>query len=170
VYTLIGRGWSSNSLYSMLGTIRGVAQTISYEVSIALLFIGIIFILISYDLANFVPKQDYVKIGFIYLPICVFWLVRSLAETNRTPFDFAEGESELVSGFNIEYGSGGFVLLFLSEYASIIFISYILVLLFFGGLNGVLGINLGGIFLSFVFIWVRGTLPRFRYDKLIYLS
>lgn len=152
VYTLIGRGWSSNSLYSIFGTIRGVAQTISYEVRIALLFIGLIFIIMSYNLMEFIESQDIIKIFLIFLPICLCWLLRSLAETNRTPFDFAEGESELVSGFNIEYGRGGFVLLFLSEYARIIFIGYLLVLLFLGGLSGVFLINAVGIRISLVII------------------
>lgn len=94
-----------------------------------------------------------------------------MAETNRTPFDFAEGESELVSGFNIEYGSGSFALLFLAEYGSIIFISYLIVCLFFGGLGGqFLLFNIVGVFFCFWFIWVRGTLPRFRYDKLMNLA
>lgn len=92
-----------------------------------------------------------------------------LAETNRTPFDFAEGESELVSGFNIEYGSGGFALLFLAEYARIIFISYLITLIFFGGTN-ILFFNIIALFFCYLFIWVRGTLPRFRYDKLINLA
>jgi NADH-ubiquinone oxidoreductase chain 1 len=94
-----------------------------------------------------------------------------LAETNRTPFDFAEGESELVSGFNVEYGRGGFALLFLSEYGSIIFIRYLLVLIFFGGLSlNFFEFNMKGIFFCFIFIWVRGTLPRYRYDKLMGLA
>ncbi len=170
VYTLIGRGWSSNSFYSILGTIRGVAQTISYEVRIALLFLGFIFIVMNYNLKLFVINQEYVWFLFIYFPIFLCWLVSRLAETNRSPFDFAEGESELVSGFNIEYGRGGFALLFLAEYARIIFISYLIVLIYWGGLRRILLINLLGIYICFVFIWVRGTLPRYRYDKLIYLS
>jgi len=90
-----------------------------------------------------------------------------VAETNRTPFDFAEGESELVSGFNIEYGRGGFALLFLAEYGIIIFISYLVCYLFFGGLGNILLLNIKGLFFCFFFLWVRGTYPRFRYDKLI---
>lgn len=169
VYSLMGRGWSSNSFYSILGTIRGVAQTISYEVSIALLFLSLIFIVLRYNFFSFYRNQEFLWFLLVFQPIFLCWFLSRLAETNRSPFDFAEGESELVSGFNIEYGRGGFALLFLAEYARIIFISYLIVLLFFGGL-GLLLTNLLGIFLCFVFIWVRGTLPRYRYDKLIYLS
>lgn len=169
VYTLMGRGWSSNSFYSILGTIRGVAQTISYEVRMALLFLCIIFIVISYRLIEFFYNQEFIWFLLIFQPIYLCWFLSRLAETNRSPFDFAEGESELVSGFNIEYGRGGFALLFLAEYARIIFISYLIVILFVGGFS-VLVINILGIFLCFAFIWVRGTLPRYRYDKLIYLS
>jgi len=116
-------------------------------------------------------NQETLWFFLLFFPLFICWFVSSLAETNRTPFDFAEGESELVSGFNIEYGRGGFVLLFLSEYGSIIFISYLLVLLFFGGLdNSLLLFNIKGIVFSFIFIWVRGTLPRYRYDKLMYLA
>lgn len=169
VYSLIGRGWSSNSFYSILGTIRGVAQTISYEVRIAILFLSIIFIILSYNFMEFINNQDFIWFIIIFQPIFLCWFLSRLAETNRSPFDFAEGESELVSGFNIEYGRGGFALLFLAEYARIIFIRYLIILLFIGGFRVIL-INLLGIFLCFVFIWVRGTLPRYRYDKLMYLS
>ena len=92
-----------------------------------------------------------------------------LAETNRTPFDFAEGESELVSGFNVEYGRGGFALLFLAEYGRIIFISYLISVIFWGGIN-LIFFNLVSLFFCYLFVWVRGTLPRFRYDKLISLA
>jgi NADH-ubiquinone oxidoreductase chain 1 len=171
VYSLIGRGWSSNSLYSMLGAIRGVAQTISYEVRIALLFLSFIFIIIGYNLIKFKSEQEIIWFFFIFLPIFLRWFVSRLAETNRSPFDFAEGESELISGFNVEYGRGGFALLFLAEYARIIFIRYLIILIYLGGcLGNILIFNFIGIFLCFVFIWVRGTLPRYRYDKLMYLS
>jgi NADH-ubiquinone oxidoreductase chain 1 len=115
-----------------------VAQTISYEVRIALIFLSFIFILGSYNLGGFVINQAYVWFIILSLPIFFSWVTSILAETNRTPFDFAEGESELVSGFNVEYGRGGFALLFLAEYGRIIFISYFTVVIFLGGL----GINL----------------------------
>jgi len=170
VYSLIGSGWSSNSNYAIIGAIRGVAQTISYEVRIALIFLSIIFIICSFNLKVFTENQIEIWFSVIFFPLFLCWIVSSLAETNRTPFDFAEGESELVSGFNIEYGRGGFVLLFLSEYGRIIFIRYLLALFFFGGVGNSLLFNIKGILFCFVFIWVRGTLPRYRYDKLIYLA
>jgi NADH-ubiquinone oxidoreductase chain 1 len=169
VYTLMRRGWSSNSFYAILGAIRGVAQTISYEVSLVLLFLGFIFILLSYNLLSFVNNQEFIIFFIRFIPIFFCWFVSSLAEVNRSPFDFAEGESELVSGFNIEYGRGGFALLFLAEYARIIFMSYVMSLFYFGGSGGLVILNLIGFTFCFIYIWVRGTLPRFRYDKLIYL-
>lgn len=98
------------------------------------------------------------------------WVVSRLAETNRTPFDFAEGESELVSGFNIEYGAGGFALIFLAEYARILFIRILFSLLFLGSINISFLFFLKLNFISFLFIWVRGAFPRYRYDKLIYIA
>ncbi len=170
VYTLMGSGWSSNSNYALLGAIRGVAQTISYEVRIALIFLSLVFLIGQYSLFSILEHQKILWFIFLILPIYLCWVTSCLAETNRTPFDFAEGESELVSGFNIEYGRGGFALLFLAEYGRIIFISYFLVLLFIGGAFGFLRFNFLGCFFCYWFIWVRGTLPRFRYDKLIYLA
>ena len=169
IYILMLRGWSSNSNYALIGAIRGVSQTISYEVRLIFLFLSIIVLMRGFGLKNLHLNQEYIWFFVFILPIFLCWLVTILAETNRSPFDFAEGESELVSGFNIEYGRGGFALLFLAEYGIIIFISYILVLIFLGGYDVILLVNLRGLGLCFYFLWVRGMLPRFRYDKLIYL-
>nr|YP_009563692.1 NADH dehydrogenase subunit 1 [Eristalis tenax]QAX27170.1 NADH dehydrogenase subunit 1 [Eristalis tenax]UXG18989.1 NADH dehydrogenase subunit 1 [Eristalis tenax] len=170
VYTVMIAGWSSNSNYALLGSLRSVAQTISYEVSLALILLSFIFLINNYNMLNFYYYQKYLWFFFLLYPLVFIWLTISLAETNRTPFDFAEGESELVSGFNVEYSSGGFALIFLSEYASILFMSMLFSLIFLGGdvFNIMFYFKL--MFISFMFIWVRGTLPRFRYDKLMYLA
>nr|YP_009939486.1 NADH dehydrogenase subunit 1 [Eristalis cerealis]QNV48727.1 NADH dehydrogenase subunit 1 [Eristalis cerealis] len=170
VYTVMIAGWSSNSNYALLGSLRSVAQTISYEVSLALILLSFIFLINNYNMLSFYYYQKYLWFFFMLYPLVFIWLTISLAETNRTPFDFAEGESELVSGFNVEYSSGGFALIFLSEYASILFMSMLFSLIFLGGdvFNFMFYFKL--MFISFMFIWVRGTLPRFRYDKLMYLA
>nr|QRW36396.1 NADH dehydrogenase subunit 1 [Nebrioporus cooperi] len=170
VYTVMIAGWSSNSSYSLLGGMRAVAQTISYEVSLSLIFMSFMIMVGSFSLMDFYMYQEYIWLIFVSLPLAFIWLVSSLAETNRTPFDFAEGESELVSGFNIEYSSGGFALIFLSEYSSILFMSMLFSVIFLGSNLYSLLFYFELVFISFMFIWVRGTLPRFRYDKLMYLA
>lgn len=170
VYTVILAGWSSNSNYSLLGRLRAVAQTISYEVRLALILISFLFLILNLNILDLMIYQEYIWFIFIIFPLSLIWLVSRLAETNRTPFDFAEGESELVSGFNVEYRRGGFAIIFLAEYSRILFIRILRCILFLGGnlFNWLFFIKLT--FLSFFWIWVRGTLPRFRYDKLIYLA
>ena len=170
VYSVIIAGWSSNSNYALLGGLRAVAQTISYEVSLVLILLSLIFLIGGYNFFGFLYFQENIWFLFLCFPLALIWFCSSLAETNRTPFDFAEGESELVSGFNVEYSRGGFALIFLAEYASILFIRLIFSVIFLGSdiYSFLFFIKLA--FISFIFIWVRGTLPRFRYDKLIYLA
>nr|YP_007316869.1 NADH dehydrogenase subunit 1 [Biston panterinaria]AFQ99232.1 NADH dehydrogenase subunit 1 [Biston panterinaria] len=170
VYTVMIAGWSSNSNYSLLGGLRSVAQTISYEVSLALILMSSIVMVMDFSLFNFGVYQNMVWFLFIMFPLSLSLLSSMMAETNRTPFDFAEGESELVSGFNVEYSSGGFALIFLAEYSSILFMSMLFVLIYLGGYEINFFFYLKLVFVSFIFIWVRGTLPRYRYDKLMYLS
>nr|ALO77064.1 NADH deshydrogenase subunit 1 [Priacma serrata] len=169
VYTVMLAGWSSNSSYSLLGGLRSVAQTISYEVSLALILICLLIVISSMSLIDFFFFQKFIWMFFLYVPLAMMWFVSILAETNRTPFDFAEGESELVSGFNVEYSSGGFAMIFLAEYSSILFMSFISCVLFFGGDLNNLIFYFSVLVICFLFIWVRGTLPRLRYDKLMYL-
>nr|YP_009712017.1 NADH dehydrogenase subunit 1 [Gastrophysa polygoni]QGA74027.1 NADH dehydrogenase subunit 1 [Gastrophysa polygoni] len=170
VYTIMLAGWSSNSNYSLLGSLRSAAQTISYEISLILILMSFLFLILSLNIIDLMLYQEYIWFLFMLLPLCLMWLVSSLAETNRTPFDFAEGESELVSGFNVEYSSGGFAMIFLAEYGNILFMSMICVFLFLGGnlMSYSFFLKLG--IMSFFWIWVRGTVPRFRYDKLMYLA
>nr|YP_010414518.1 NADH dehydrogenase subunit 1 [Gatzara nigrivena]URT60671.1 NADH dehydrogenase subunit 1 [Gatzara nigrivena] len=170
VYTVMIAGWSSNSNYALLGGLRAVAQTISYEVSMALLLLSLVFMIGSFNLIDFNFYQNYIWFIFLFLPISLAWITSMLAETNRTPFDFAEGESELVSGFNVEYSSGGFALIFLAEYASILFMSMLYSVIFLGSDVFSIMFFMKLVFISFLFIWVRGTLPRYRYDKLMYLA
>lgn len=170
VYTVIIAGWSSNSNYSILGGLRSVAQTISYEVSLSLILLSFLFLTSELRIISFLGYQYYIWFLFLCLPLCIVWFVSRLAETNRTPFDFAEGESELVSGFNVEYRRGGFALIFLAEYARILFMRILCCILFLGADVFRFMFFLKLTFISFLWVWVRGTLPRFRYDKLIYLA
>nr|WPN89790.1 NADH dehydrogenase subunit 1 [Metallus sp.] len=170
VYSIMIAGWSSNSKYSLLGSLRSVAQTISYEVSLVIIFMSFIFLIEDFCFIEFFFFQKFVWIFFINMPLVLVWFIICLAETNRTPFDFAEGESELVSGFNVEYSSGGFALIFLAEYASILLMSMIMCLMFLGGNLFSLLFYFNLVYISFLFILIRGTVPRLRYDKLMMVS
>nr|UEK21373.1 NADH dehydrogenase subunit 1 [Ligyra sp. 2017] len=170
VYTVMVAGWSSNSNYALLGGLRAVAQTISYEVSLALILLSFVFLIGGYNFVDFYYFQSYIWFFIILFPMALVWFTSCLAETNRTPFDFAEGESELVSGFNVEYSSGGFALIFMAEYASILFMSMLFSVIFLGCDVYSFMFYFKLLFVAFLFIWARGTLPRFRYDKLMYLA
>nr|YP_010959086.1 NADH dehydrogenase subunit 1 [Pseudophilothrips ichini]WND64429.1 NADH dehydrogenase subunit 1 [Pseudophilothrips ichini] len=169
VYTVILSSWSSNSNYSMLGSLRTIAQMISYEISLSLIMLSFFLMVNGLSLYEFYIFQYYWFFLFM-IPISLMWIISCFAETNRTPFDFAEGESELVSGFNIEFSSVLFAYIFLAEYCSIIFMSMLTVVLMFSGnfFNLIFYFKISMI--CFFFIWVRGSLPRFRYDKLMYLN
>nr|YP_009176804.1 NADH dehydrogenase subunit 1 [Portunus sanguinolentus]ALJ11003.1 NADH dehydrogenase subunit 1 [Portunus sanguinolentus] len=170
VYSVMVAGWASNCKYSLLGSLRSVAQTISYEVSLALILLSFIMLLGGFSLELFVKYQSHSWFMLMSLPLSMVWFASCLAETNRTPFDFAEGESELVSGFNTEYSSGGFALIFMAEYSSILFMSVLFVIIFMGSSPCSVSFYLKSMLIAFVFVWVRGTLPRLRYDKLMYLA
>nr|QZZ18285.1 NADH dehydrogenase subunit 1 [Empoasca serrata] len=170
IYGMIICGWSSNSVYALLGCIRSISQAISYEVSLSLILLSFFLMSNSYNFISVGANQEFSWFIFFSVPLFFSWLSCCLAETNRSPFDFAEGESELVSGFNIEYGSGGFALLFIAEYASIIFMSLISSLIFLGGDYYSFLFFMKIMFLCFFFVWVRCSLPRYRYDKLMYLA
>nr|YP_009757384.1 NADH dehydrogenase subunit 1 [Calappa bilineata]QIM59231.1 NADH dehydrogenase subunit 1 [Calappa bilineata] len=170
VYSTMVAGWASNCKYSLLGSLRAVAQTISYEVSLALILLSFIVLIGGYSLELLYKYQSGSYFFFISIPLALIWFASSLAETNRTPFDFAEGESELVSGFNTEYSSGGFALIFMAEYASILFMSVLFVIIFLGSGPCNFFFYLKSVMIAYVFVWVRGTLPRLRYDKLMYLA
>lgn len=173
VYTSLVAGWSSNSKYALIGSLRRVAQTISYEVRISLILLGPLVLIITFDL-SIINTNQYSWIIYLIIPSIITWFATSLAETNRTPFDFAEGESELVSGFNTEYRGGSFALIFIAEYTNIIFIRLLTAIFFIG----VLPISLlNNIFLIIktllvrvIFLWVRSSFPRMRYDRLINLT
>jgi len=170
VYAVLFCGWSSNSKYSVIGGLRSVAQTISYEVSLALILISFLLLTSEFTISGFSEIQNFGWLSLLAPPLALMWFASSLAETNRTPFDFAEGESELVSGFNIEYSSGGFALIFIAEYASILFISALIGILFLGPTITSYAFAIKTSIIASAFLWVRGTLPRFRYDKLISLA
>uniref|UniRef100_A0AB39CC72 NADH-ubiquinone oxidoreductase chain 1 n=1 Tax=Thyasira tokunagai TaxID=3055801 RepID=A0AB39CC72_9BIVA len=178
VYSIFLMGWASNSKYAVFGAMRAVAQVISYEVVIVLLVIGPILLVSSMNL--FYLSKFGLWFGGVFFVYPFIWFFTCLAETNRSPFDFVEGESELVSGFNVEYGGVGFAMIFMAEYANIIFISLISALLFCGGssfllfnINSGIGAMKFIIFiLAFMFLVVqaRASYPRYRYDLLMNLT
>nr|VFU78871.1 NADH dehydrogenase subunit 1 [Proasellus rectus] len=169
VYALLAAGWASNSKFALLGGLRAVAQTISYEVNFSLILLSFIVLVMSFELEVFMLHSG-LWLGFIAPPLAMAWFISALAETSRTPFDFSEGESEIVSGFNTEFSSGPFALFFLAEYGSILFMSTLFSLIFMGGVDGGVYFYLKISLILFLFIWVRTTLPRLRYDKLMDLS
>jgi len=169
VYPLLLRGWASKNKYSIFGALRRIAQTISYEISLALILLAILVYYIRLSFDNFVVNKGFCVILLLNPFIFSIWLISRLAETNRTPFDFSEGERELVSGFNTEYRAGGFAIIFIAEYGSIYFLRIITRLIFCFSIN----YFLTSIFTSslvFAWVWIRTTFPRYRYDLLINLA
>lgn len=166
VYATLSAGWASNSKYALLGTVRAIAQTISYEVGISLCMLMALVILSSLRLNS--SYSEYSWPALIIPLIIPIWIATILAETNRTPYDLVEGESELVSGFNIEYSAGPFAIIFIAEYTSIIAISIFTSALFSTNLSSIFLI-LKTLIVTTLFLWIRTTLPRIRYDNLIYL-
>nr|YP_009104304.1 NADH dehydrogenase subunit 1 [Solenosmilia variabilis]AGJ71844.1 NADH dehydrogenase subunit 1 [Desmophyllum pertusum]AGJ71857.1 NADH dehydrogenase subunit 1 [Desmophyllum pertusum]AIU56241.1 NADH dehydrogenase subunit 1 [Solenosmilia variabilis]AIU56249.1 NADH dehydrogenase subunit 1 [Solenosmilia variabilis]UUF92232.1 NADH dehydrogenase subunit 1 [Desmophyllum pertusum] len=168
VYAILMSGWGSRSKYAFLGAVRAAAQMISYEVSIGLIIISVLLCVGSLSLNEIVLTQNEIWFFFPLFPVVIMFLVSILAETNRAPFDLTEGESELVSGYNVEYASMSFALFFLAEYAHIIFMSCLTVLLFFGGWL-LLPLGFKTVFIVLFFLWARASFPRVRYDQLMAL-
>nr|YP_009176332.1 NADH dehydrogenase subunit 1 [Megaphragma amalphitanum]ALI86580.1 NADH dehydrogenase subunit 1 [Megaphragma amalphitanum] len=170
VYSMMIAGWSSNSMYSLIGSLRSIAQTISYEVSMILIMLVVIVMVESFNFNMFFMMQKYLWFMFMMFPMMLIFFVSLLAELNRTPFDFSEGESELVSGFNTEYMSGTFAMIFIAEYGMIMFMMFMFIFFFLGGKIMNLIFFMIYLFMLFLIIWVRGTYPRFRYDNLMYMT
>jgi NADH-quinone oxidoreductase subunit H len=190
VYGVLIAGWASNSKYAMFGALRSTAQTVSYEIAMGFAFVGVLLAAGSMNLTDIVLSQKGGILHWWFVPLLplflVFWIA-GIAETNRAPFDLAEGESEIVAGFHVEYSGIGFALFFLSEYASMILISTVMALLFMGGwlspfdgisvleeiffiVPGFVWLLLKISFFLFVYLWVRATFPRYRYDQLMRLG
>jgi NADH-quinone oxidoreductase subunit H len=177
VYGIITSGWASNSKYAFLGSLRSTAQMISYEVSIGLIIISVLLCSGSLNLTQIVLSQQYIWYVIPLFPLFIIFFISILAETNRPPFDLPEAEAELVAGYNVEYSAMGFALFFLGEYANIILMSSICVILFFGGwlspfsiLNNIVSFVIKVLFFVFLFILVRASYPRYRYDQLMRLG
>lgn len=168
VFGTLLAGWSANSKYSLLGSIRSTAQLISYELVLTTIILLCILLAGSMNLSRYVELQESIWIGIPLLPLSIIFFIGCVAECARPPFDNVEAESELVSGHMTEYSSSIFVLFFLSEYASILFLSTLTAILFFGGGTGVILALKANIF-AYTYIWIRATLPRIRYDRLIHL-
>lgn len=176
VYGLIIAGWSSNSKYAFLGALRAAAQIISYDVSLGLILLTLLLFTGSGNLIEIVLVQKYLWYIFPFWPLGLIFFISCLAETNRSPFDLTEAEAELVSGYNVEYSAVGFALFFIAEYINILLISFYISILFFGGwymygsYSSLVFLGIKTALVGFCFIWVRATLPRYRYDQLIDLG
>ncbi|MEM8590512.1 MAG: NADH-quinone oxidoreductase subunit NuoH [Pseudomonadota bacterium] len=182
VYGIIMAGWASNSKYAFLGAMRSAAQMVSYEVSIGFVIITVLICVGSLNLTDIVMAQQGLWFAIPLFPMFVVFFISALAETNRSPFDLPEGESEITGGFMVEYSSMTYALFFLGEYANMILMSGMTTILFLGGwlppfdvapftwIPGPIWFALKVALLLFVFIWVRGTMPRFRYDQLMRLG
>lgn len=166
VYSFILTRWGSNRKYSLIGGFRAISQVISYEVCLILFLLTIFYISKSYKLNTLTTIQENYWFSLYRLPLFFVWVILCIAESNRTPFDLAEGESELVSGFNVEYGGGLFALIFIREYGMIIVLSFITSVVFMGGSIVILKTFL----VCFIYVWARRCFPRVRYDKLIKLA
>nr|BAG28319.1 NADH dehydrogenase subunit 1 [Gephyromantis pseudoasper] len=175
VYTILTSGWASNSKYALIGALRAVAQTISYEVTLALIILCLIFLSGGFTLPTFNITQQFLWLAIATWPLAMMLFVSTLAETNRAPFDLTEGESELVSGFNVEYAAGPFALFFLAEYSNILMMNTFTTTIFLGALYFFLPLATASLMtksslLSSSFLWVRASYPRFRYDQLMHLA
>jgi NADH-quinone oxidoreductase subunit H len=182
VYGIIIAGWASNSKYAFLGALRSAAQMVSYEVSMGFILVAVLLCVGSLNLHDIVAAQRKIWFFLPMFPMFVVFFVSCLAETNRSPFDIPEGESEIVAGFFVEYSAMAFALFFLGEYANMFLMSALTTILFLGGwlppaeiapftwIPGVFWFLFKVLALMFVFIWVRGTLPRYRYDQLMRLG
>lgn len=168
IYPTLVSGWRSNRKFAMVGALRAVAQSVSYEVRLALLFLFFLSLRKTFSLEGlFSENKVWVK-EIIFFPLVGIWLISCLAETNRTPFDFAEGESELVSGFNVEFGAVEFALIFMAEYARIMFMSFFFSFFFLTDRNFMLYFYSS--LLIFFWVWVRATFPRYRFDLLMNMA
>nr|ANE11459.1 NADH dehydrogenase subunit 1 [Canis lupus familiaris]ANE11472.1 NADH dehydrogenase subunit 1 [Canis lupus familiaris]ANE11485.1 NADH dehydrogenase subunit 1 [Canis lupus familiaris]ANE11511.1 NADH dehydrogenase subunit 1 [Canis lupus familiaris]ANE11524.1 NADH dehydrogenase subunit 1 [Canis lupus familiaris] len=176
VYSILWSGWASNSKYALIGALRAVAQTISYEVTLAIILLSVLLMNGSFTLSTLIITQEHMWLIFPAWPLAMMWFISTLAETNRAPFDLTEGESELVSGFNVEYAAGPFALFFLAEYANIIMMNILTTILFFGAFHNPfmpelysINFTMKTLLLTICFLWIRTSYPRFRYDQLMHL-
>nr|YP_007626251.1 NADH dehydrogenase subunit 1 [Kobus ellipsiprymnus]AEP21533.1 NADH dehydrogenase subunit 1 [Kobus ellipsiprymnus] len=176
VYSILWSGWASNSKYALIGALRAVAQTISYEVTLAIILLSVLLMNGSFTLSTLIITQEQVWLILPAWPLAMMWFISTLAETNRAPFDLTEGESELVSGFNVEYAAGPFALFFMAEYANIIMMNIFTTTLFLGAFHNpyipelyTVNFIIKTLLLTITFLWIRASYPRFRYDQLMHL-
>nr|QHR83442.1 NADH dehydrogenase subunit 1 [Coleonyx variegatus abbotti] len=175
VYSILWSGWASNSKYALIGALRAVAQTISYEVTLGIILLSTIMLAGNFSLKTLITTQEHTWLIMCSWPLTMMWYISTLAETNRAPFDLTEGESELVSGFNVEYAAGPFALFFLAEYANILMMNTLSCLLFLSPCTTLpqelftMNLMAKTCLLTTGFLWVRASYPRFRYDQLMHL-